>query len=157
MSESIVTIGDHQYRYRYNQDTKSMDYMGPVGDAPPVNEVEFEKYLLFHDPGVQGSLNDPDVGDEELKESVEEAVNLWGGGVQSRFYVSPTDRRLDIITRPGNIHKKGEWFLIEDTEEVYDDMLIGEFDTWEEVLDAVKKEGEKQTRELERRGVFKDP
>lgn len=41
MTESIVDIGGHQYRYRYNQDTQLTEYIGPVGDSPPLKESEF--------------------------------------------------------------------------------------------------------------------
>ena len=39
--ESIVQIGNHQYRYEYDPATQSMKYRGPVGSAPKISESEF--------------------------------------------------------------------------------------------------------------------
>jgi hypothetical protein len=48
MSDSIVNISGHQYRYRYNPDTGKTEYKGPVGDAPALTEEEFFA-LIFAD------------------------------------------------------------------------------------------------------------
>jgi hypothetical protein len=44
--ESIATINGHDYRYRYNQETKLMDYLGPVGDAPSLSQEQFRKAMV---------------------------------------------------------------------------------------------------------------
>jgi hypothetical protein len=44
--ESIALINGHEYKYRYNPETKLMDYLGPVGDAPPLTEVIFRKAMV---------------------------------------------------------------------------------------------------------------
>jgi len=41
MTESIVVIGSHQYRYSYNPDTGKTEYRGPVGSAPELKEEQF--------------------------------------------------------------------------------------------------------------------
>jgi hypothetical protein len=43
--DSIAVINDHEYKYRYNPDTKQMDYRGPVGDAPPLTQEEFMRMV----------------------------------------------------------------------------------------------------------------
>ena len=44
MSENVVTIKGHQYKYVYiDGETK---YMGPVGDAPALSEAEFLLLLM---------------------------------------------------------------------------------------------------------------
>jgi hypothetical protein len=43
MKESIVTIGGHQYRYGYIYGKTT--YLGPVGDAPPIDETQFMEHL----------------------------------------------------------------------------------------------------------------
>jgi len=45
--DNIVTINNNQYRYRYNPDTKATEYLGPVGDSPPISE---EHFLTVFDP-----------------------------------------------------------------------------------------------------------
>jgi hypothetical protein len=45
--DSIALINGHEYKYKYNPDTKTMDYLGPVGDAPPLTEREFNLTVLF--------------------------------------------------------------------------------------------------------------
>ena len=39
--EHVVDIKGNRYRYTYDSTTKSMRYLGPVGDAPSMNEEEF--------------------------------------------------------------------------------------------------------------------
>ena len=41
MTETIVNIEGYQYRYQYNPDTQLTEYLGPVGDSPPLKESEF--------------------------------------------------------------------------------------------------------------------
>jgi poly(A) polymerase len=41
MKESIVEIGNHQYRYGYDSSTKKTVYLGPVGSSVPLSEEEF--------------------------------------------------------------------------------------------------------------------
>jgi hypothetical protein len=41
MPETIAEINGNRYRYRYDPDTKSMTYLGPVGSTPPITEEEF--------------------------------------------------------------------------------------------------------------------
>jgi hypothetical protein len=41
VKESVVEIGGHQYRYTYNPETQRTEYLGPVGESPPLNETEF--------------------------------------------------------------------------------------------------------------------
>jgi hypothetical protein len=49
--DSIAVINGHEYKYRYNPETKLMDYLGPVGeDAPPLSEAKFRE--LFKHEGV---------------------------------------------------------------------------------------------------------
>jgi hypothetical protein len=43
--DSIAVINGHEYKYRYNPETKSMDYLGPVGDAPPLTQEEFRMVI----------------------------------------------------------------------------------------------------------------
>jgi hypothetical protein len=39
--ESRVIISGHQYRYEYDENTKTTKYLGPVGDAPEMSEADF--------------------------------------------------------------------------------------------------------------------
>jgi hypothetical protein len=41
MKENIVEIRGHKYRYAYDQESKKMKYLGPLGNAPPITEDEF--------------------------------------------------------------------------------------------------------------------
>jgi hypothetical protein len=41
--DSIALINGHEYFYKYNPDTKQMDYKGPKGDAPPITEGKFRE------------------------------------------------------------------------------------------------------------------
>ena len=41
MSETVVEIGGHHYRYEYDPESKNTLYRGPVGDAPALSEEEF--------------------------------------------------------------------------------------------------------------------
>ena len=48
MSESRVEIPEGSgnfYRYQYNPDTQATEYLGPIGDAPAIDEVEFLRGL----------------------------------------------------------------------------------------------------------------
>jgi hypothetical protein len=40
---TIAIIDGHEYKYRYNPETKLMDYLGPVGDAPLLTQEEFQE------------------------------------------------------------------------------------------------------------------
>jgi hypothetical protein len=46
MSESIVEIEGHLYRYEYDPASQKTLYRGPVGDAPPLTEEMFRDLLL---------------------------------------------------------------------------------------------------------------
>jgi hypothetical protein len=41
--DSIALINGHEYKYRYNKETKEMDYLGPVGDAPSLSQSVFHR------------------------------------------------------------------------------------------------------------------
>jgi hypothetical protein len=41
--DSIAVINGHEYKYRYNPESKQMDYLGPVGDAPTITQEQFRK------------------------------------------------------------------------------------------------------------------
>jgi hypothetical protein len=43
--DSIAVINGHEYKYRYNSDTKLMDYLGPVGDAPALTQEQFREAI----------------------------------------------------------------------------------------------------------------
>jgi hypothetical protein len=43
MSDNIVEISGHRYKYRYEHG-KTI-YVGPVGDAPPISEGDFDAYM----------------------------------------------------------------------------------------------------------------
>jgi hypothetical protein len=55
--DSIAVINGNEYKYRYNPETKLMDYRGPVGDSPPLTEAKFRE--LFRGP-------------------TEVTINVWG-------------------------------------------------------------------------------
>jgi hypothetical protein len=67
MTESVVEINGHQYRYVYNQDTKATEYLGPVGDAPPVGEAEFLSVILTMFGGLQLPTIDEEVTSDDLR------------------------------------------------------------------------------------------
>jgi hypothetical protein len=43
--DSIAVINGHEYKYRWNSESKEMDYLGPVGDAPPLTQEEFKEHF----------------------------------------------------------------------------------------------------------------
>jgi hypothetical protein len=43
--DSIALINGHEYKYRYNPETKGMDYLGPVGEAPALTQEEFLRVM----------------------------------------------------------------------------------------------------------------
>jgi hypothetical protein len=43
--DSIAMINGHEYKYQYNPETKLMDYKGPVGDAPPLTQEQFQEEM----------------------------------------------------------------------------------------------------------------
>jgi hypothetical protein len=40
--DSIALINGHEYKYRWNPNSKQMDYLGPVGNAPTLSEEQFK-------------------------------------------------------------------------------------------------------------------
>jgi hypothetical protein len=50
MKESIAIINGHEYKYRWNPDAKEMDYLGPVGEAPSLSEIQFKEALCACHP-----------------------------------------------------------------------------------------------------------
>jgi hypothetical protein len=54
--DTIAVISGKEYRYRYNRDTKEMDYFGPVGEAPPITEEQFRMAMIGRVPGSSDSL-----------------------------------------------------------------------------------------------------
>jgi hypothetical protein len=40
---SEVDIKGHRYRYHYNEESGSTEYLGPVGSAPAISEADFHK------------------------------------------------------------------------------------------------------------------
>jgi hypothetical protein len=53
--DTIAVINGHEYKYRYNPESKQMDYLGPVGeDAPPLSEEQFRVEIAQ----VQARLDD---------------------------------------------------------------------------------------------------
>jgi hypothetical protein len=43
--DSIALINGHEYKYRYNPDSRVMDYLGPVGDGPRLTEDQFREAM----------------------------------------------------------------------------------------------------------------
>jgi hypothetical protein len=43
--DSIAVINGHEYKYKYNPESKQMDYLGPVGDAPPLTQERFREAM----------------------------------------------------------------------------------------------------------------
>jgi hypothetical protein len=50
VKDSIARISGHEYRYRWNPDSKTMDYLGPVGDAPSLSEDQFREAMEGQKP-----------------------------------------------------------------------------------------------------------
>jgi hypothetical protein len=141
MGNFIVEIppgsGNH-YRYVYNSDTKRTDYVGPVGETPTLNEEEFNRWLIFRD-----SQHNMDLRYREpmfIKKWLEEDNDSdpeWA----SYIVVPGRDTVL--------VDEKKEWFYeekiqpeIDDVsgDEMLDEDLIGEFDTWKEAVEAMSKD-----------------
>jgi hypothetical protein len=66
--DSIAVINGHEYKYRYNPETKGMDYLGPVGDAPPLSQEQFRE--LFQEN------NDRKEELDQFLDEMKEAVRL---------------------------------------------------------------------------------
>lgn len=45
--ESVVEIKSGKYRYVYNEQTRATEYLGPVGNSPPLSEAEFLKIVAI--------------------------------------------------------------------------------------------------------------
>jgi hypothetical protein len=63
--ESIALINGHEYKYRYNPETKLMDYLGPVGEAPSLTQEQFrsameERKEKIHPPFYRATREETD-------------------------------------------------------------------------------------------------
>jgi hypothetical protein len=84
--DSIAVINGHEYKYRYNPETKGMDYLGPVGDAPPLSQEEFQRLLLninsikvrveMIPSGNWSYLNAPDIWEDFDGQDIEDIILL---------------------------------------------------------------------------------
>jgi hypothetical protein len=48
MKDTVVNIKNGKYRYRYDPDTKTMNYLGPVGCSPEITEGHFLKMISIN-------------------------------------------------------------------------------------------------------------
>jgi hypothetical protein len=71
--DSIAVINGHEYKYRWNSESKEMDYLGPVGDSPPLSESLFREAMLaltvdeFAEPAFDAILGDLNIVKERLE------------------------------------------------------------------------------------------
>jgi hypothetical protein len=62
VSEHIVNIKGHRYRYAYDRATRKTQYLGPVGDAPPLSESDFHRTIITpSDPETFGVVGIRDI------------------------------------------------------------------------------------------------
>jgi hypothetical protein len=70
--DSIAVINGHEYKYRWNGETKEMDYLGPVGDSPSLTETQFRELfraVTFMDVELEPeNLETITGGEEEFEE-----------------------------------------------------------------------------------------
>lgn len=144
------------YRYRYNPDTKAMDYLGPVGQAPTLTEEEFQKWALFreHKELTPKELEKFYESTLKLEEDVEVTLDEAYGTVvddtlteMTKYHLLP-GHELVIEVTPGeemswSIDNNDRVWVTSD-EQDNGDKPIGEFDTLQQAIKAAEKDAIKR-------------
>jgi hypothetical protein len=80
MSEgSIVVINGHEYKYRWNKEAGRMDYLGPVGEAPPLTQEELNQrlrtVLITHGPLTEGKGGKREWNEDDIMFVIEQDIH----------------------------------------------------------------------------------
>ena len=159
----IVDIHGNRYRYEYDESSGKTVYRVPVGDAPPLNEEEFERWAVYRE--------DKDMDPKQLErfyndyiesDDVETALDETYAAVEND---SPT--RSDYVLLPGHTHiiawtddpEEPVWLTPPDPNirrlayiKINNNTFVGEFDSLEEVIEAVQQDALKRQKAWEAEG-----
>ena len=140
MKESIVQIGNHQYRYAYDPTSRATKYLGPVGDAPEIGEQEFLALLdegswvrVKVDIAVESGVTEEDIRAlvvDQPKAVQDKVVAQFDHDELEKIYASWIDWQSDAILQDfsegGSLtHCSKRWW-----NDVMDDLKAGNDERW---------------------------
>jgi hypothetical protein len=108
---SEVEISGHRYRYQYDEALQRTLYLGPVGEAPAINEEEFLMAIApeqgglaldgytFHRSDVPNLKVVQGIGEAYWHPNMRQAQEIWPGQekkneLRSRYSIAPTPESL---------------------------------------------------------------
>jgi hypothetical protein len=159
VKDVIVDISGNRYRYSYNPETKRTEYRGPVGDAPPISEREFQRWAVWRE------------GDDMDPQQIEQRFDLYEhpedteDALQEIYDTVRTDGlyRSDYVLLPGHSHaythndNEDEPITISQHSNEYiaprtpsENKFVGEFDNIQEAIDAILKDSKQREQAWEK-------
>jgi hypothetical protein len=113
--ESIVLINGHEYRYQWNPQSKAMEYLGPVGNAPSISQEQFQSAMTEHFDHYtpeerEAIMNSPEYIEWEAKKKNEIELGAVPTPKKGFFHAFMTDVgkgavRIDEKTWPGRVNR----------------------------------------------------